>query len=171
MDWVSLTISALTGGLAATIFNHIVNSNRQKKDSINLQKKKISALKRELTFSLWLIDYIYKRIEDPGIHSKALSTLNTENVQEFLFGIGEATEIDSHLDDLLQDYFQQTIYLNGLITEYSINLSSNYNTETRNRLSTTKGEIRAICTPNATYRPNDDEPSLRKRIERILELL
>jgi phosphate/sulfate permease len=166
--WFPWLLSALTGGLAAAILNLVANWLRAKKDKKQAKVAQINALKQEFLHALWLIEYNHQRIESKEIRHKALTSIDTSNGERVLFGIAILLPLKPEIQLKLRDYFQQTVYLNRLVAEYVAIMPSN--PLTTNRLNAVLGEIKAICTPNPTYKDRP-ELSLRAHVEQLLNEL
>ena len=167
--WFPWLLSALTGGLSAAILNFVINWRKTKSDKKQAKIAQINALKQELLHALWLVEYNYGRIQSKELQHKALSPIHTANVERVLFEAAISLPLKPETHSRLHDYLQQTVYLNSLITEYAAFVPSN--PLMANRLNALLGEVKAICTPNDTYRNDDPEPSLRVRVKNLLDSL
>lgn len=165
--WLPWLLSALTGGLAAALFNSFINWRKAENDKKREKINQINALKQELIHALWLIKHNYDRIVSKELPNKALAPIGTANVERHLFETTSSLSLKQETQSNLHDYLQQTVYLNRLIAEYMAVILTN--PLTPERFGAWLGEIKAICTPNDTYRDNDSEPSLRVRAEKLLD--
>ena len=165
--WFPWVLGALTGGLSAAIFNSFMNWRKAENDKKREKANQINALKQELIHALWLIKHNYDRIVSKELPNKALAPIGTANVERHLFETTSSLSLKPETQSKLQDYLQQTVYLNRLIIEYMAVISTN--PLTPERFGVWLGEIKAICTPSDTYRDNDSEPSLRVRVKKLLD--
>jgi hypothetical protein len=165
--------SALTGGLAGSLFTLLVGWLKAKGEAKKIRTQQIKALKEELRHTKWLVEYNHGRIRSSDLPHKGLTDLGASNVEQILFSSAIRLSLPSNIVEHLHDYLQQVVYHNNLVEEYKVLLlepSQASKSVWVDRKSTCMGEIEAICTPEATYR-NKDEPSLRARIDRLLNEL
>jgi|GEM_PF-3085230 len=168
--WFPWLLSALTGGLAGAALTWFVNWRKARNDAKQAKIAQVNALKQELRHALWLIGYNYSRITNEGLPHKGLAAIDSSNVEWVLFGAAMSLQLKADVNSHLQDYFQQIVYHNSLVKEQeTLLLSSISNRNIYNQRQSCLGEIRAICTPNEKYRENDPEPSLRARVNRLLQ--
>jgi len=165
--------SALSGGLAGSLFTLLVGWLKAKTEAKKIRAQQIKALKEELRHAKWLAEYNHGRIRSPDLPHKGLTGLGASNVQQILFSSATRISLPSSIVEHLHDYLQQVVYHNNLVEEYKVLLLEPPQASKSvwvDRKTTCMGEIEAICTPEATYR-NKDEPSLRARIDRLLNEL
>ena len=165
--------SALTGGLAGSLFTLLIGWLKAKAEAKKIRFQQIMALKEELRHVKWLVEYNHGRIRSPDLPHKGLTSLDASNVEQILFSSATRITLPSDIVEHLHDYLQQVVYHNSLVEEYKALLLEPPQASRSvyvDRKATCMGEIKAICTQEATYR-NRDELSLRARIERLLNEL
>lgn len=165
--------SALTGGLAGSLITLLVGWLKAQAEAKTIRGQQIKALKAELRHAKWLVEYNHGRIRSPELLQKGLTDLGASNVEQALFSSTTKVSLPTNVVEHLHDYLQQVVYHNNLVEEYKALLleppQAGKSTWV-DRKSTCMGEIEAICTPGATY-SGKDEPSLRARIDRLLNEL
>jgi hypothetical protein len=165
--------SALSGGLAGSLFTLLVGWLKAKAEAKKIKSQQIRALKEELRHAKWLVEYNHGRIRSLELPNKGLTDLGASNVEQILFSSATTVSLPSNIVEYLHDYLGQVVYHNTLVEEYKVLLLEPLQTSKSvwiDRKDKCLGELEAICTPEATYR-GKDEPSLRVRIDRLLNEL